>query len=99
MAVTSIFSPSTGLLETTGDDLDNNITHIRNAAGTILVNGGAVPVQGGTPTVANTTLMRLSGQSGNDVLTLDESIGALPRADLFGSIGNDTLTGGSGNDQ
>src|SRR5262245_14464085 len=99
MAVTSTFDPASGTLSTTGDDLDNNITHSRNAAGQILVNGGAVPVQGGTPTVANTALMRLFGQGGNDVITLSETNGALPRADLFGSAGNDTLTGGSDDDQ
>ena len=32
-------------------------------------------------------------------LTLDETNGALPRANLFGGGGNDVLTGGSGDDQ
>ena len=54
MAVTSIFSPGAGILTTFGDNLDNTITLSRNAAGKILVNGGAVAVMGGTPTVANT---------------------------------------------
>ena len=78
--------------------LDNTITVSRDAAGTILVNGGAVAVQGGTPTVANTTLIQVFGQGGNDTITLDEANGALPAANLFGGAGNDTLTGGSGND-
>ena len=55
MAVSSTFVPATGVLTTTGDNLDNAITTSRNAAGNILVNGGAVAIQGGTPTVANTT--------------------------------------------
>jgi Ca2+-binding RTX toxin-like protein len=38
------------------------------------------------------------GQAGNDTITLDESNGALPRANLFGGAGNDTMTGGSGAD-
>ncbi len=38
------------------------------------------------------------GAAGNDMLTLDEANGALPRANLFGGAGNDTLTGGSGDD-
>ena len=52
----------------------------------------------GTPTVANTTLIQVFGQSGNDTITLNEVNGALPAANLFGGDGNDILTGGSGND-
>ena len=74
------------------------MTFSRNAAGTILVNGGAVAVKGGTPTVANTSMIQAFGQGGDDVITLNESIGALPAANLFGGAGNDTITGGSGND-
>ena len=70
----------------------------RNAAGNILVNGGAVAVVGGTPTVANTGLMQIFGLSGQDTLSLDEANGALPRAHLYGGDGNDTLRGGSGAD-
>ena len=64
----------------------------------ILVNGGAVATTGGTATVANTSLIQVFGQSGNDSLALNEASGALPRANVFGGIGNDVLTGGSGND-
>src|SRR5215468_10837958 len=99
MAITASFDPATGLLTEFGDTLDNVITTSRNAAGTILVNGGAVAVQGGTPTVANTALIQAFGQAGNDTITLDEANGALPRAILFGGAGNDLLTGGSGADQ
>ena len=98
-AVTASFSGGTGLLTVFGDALDNNITLSRNAAGTILVNGGAVAVAGGTPTVANTSLMQVFGQGGNDTITLNEANGALPAAHLFGGAGNDVLTGGSGGDQ
>jgi Ca2+-binding RTX toxin-like protein len=96
-AVTSSFS--NGVLTVTGDSLDNNITVSRNAAGNILVNGGAVNVIGGPPTVANTAEIKVFGLGGNDVLTISETNGALPRAQLFGGAGNDVLTGGSGNDQ
>jgi len=51
MAVTARFLPGTGQLTEFGDALDNTIITTRNAAGTILVNGGAVPVLGGTATV------------------------------------------------
>jgi Ca2+-binding RTX toxin-like protein len=96
MAVTASFINPT--LSVFGDALDNTVTISRNAAGNIFVNGGAVPVLGGSPTVANTALINVFGQAGNDVIALNESNGALPRAQLFGGAGNDTLTGGSGND-
>src|SRR4051812_9430590 len=46
-AVTATFS--NGALTVIGDSLDNNLTVSRDAAGKILVNGGAVAVIGGTP--------------------------------------------------
>jgi Ca2+-binding RTX toxin-like protein len=97
-AVTASFLAGAQTLTIFGDALANTITVGRNAAGQILVNGGAVPVLGGTPTVANTALIQIFGQGGNDTITLDEANGALPRANLFGGAGNDTLTGGSGGD-
>jgi Ca2+-binding RTX toxin-like protein len=90
---------SAGVLSVTGDSLDNNITVSRNAAGQILVNGGAISVVGGTPTVANTSIIKVFGLGGNDVITMSEVNGALPAAQLFGGSGNDVLTGGSGTDQ
>ncbi|HSQ58784.1 MAG TPA: calcium-binding protein, partial [Gemmata sp.] len=98
-AVTATFSSfGGGVLTVFGDQLDNTITISRNAAGSILVNGGAVQVIGGTPTVANTALIQVFGQGGNDTIALSEVNGALPQAFLFGGGGNDMLTGGSGND-
>jgi Ca2+-binding RTX toxin-like protein len=99
LAVTASFAPGTGVLSVFGDNLDNSITVSRNAAGQLLVNGGAVNITGGTPTVANTALVQSFGQGGNDAITMNEASGALPRANLFGGAGNDTLTGGSGGDQ
>src|SRR6266568_3620089 len=99
MAITSTFNPATAELDTLGDALGNTIQFSRDAAGTILVNGGAVTVAGGTPTVANTAVIQALGFDGNDIISLNESNGALPAAHLFGGIGNDTLTGGSGADQ
>jgi Ca2+-binding RTX toxin-like protein len=96
-ATTATFS--NGTLSVFGDSLDNTITISRDAAGKILVNGGAVTVAGSTPTVANTALIQPFGQGGNDVITLSEVNGALPRANMFGGAGNDVLTGGSGGDQ
>src|SRR5215217_1393375 len=96
MAVRASFSA--GKLTVFGDELDNTITESRNAAGTILINGGAVAVTGGTPTVANTSMTTIFGQGGNDTITLNEANGALPAAQIFGGNGNDVITGGSGGD-
>ena len=96
-AVTASFLAN-GTLSVFGDSLDNTIIISRDAAGKILVNGGAVAVQGGTPTVANTALIQVFGQGGSDTITLSEVNGALPAAFLFGGAGNETLTGGSGKD-
>ena len=96
-ATTATFA--NGVLTVNGDAAANNIATSRNAAGRILINGGAVAVVGGTPTVANTALIRVSGLGDNDVISLNEVNGALPRANLFGGAGNDVLTGGSGADQ
>jgi Ca2+-binding RTX toxin-like protein len=98
-AVTAAFNPAAGLLTVIGDPQANTIVVSRNAAGTILVNGGGVTVQGGSPTVANTTLVQLFGLGGSDNLRLDETNGALPKANIFGGDGNDIITGGSGDDQ
>jgi Ca2+-binding RTX toxin-like protein len=96
-ATTATFNA--GGLTVNGDALNNTITISRDAAGRILVNGGAVAVVGGTPTVANTSQVTVSGLGGQDVISLSEANGALPRANLSGGSGNDTLTGGSGGDQ
>jgi len=87
-----------GVLTVVGDAQHNTIVISRDAAGKILVNSGAVRIIGGTPTVANTRSISVIGGAGNDVLSLDEANGALPRANLFGGADNDTLTGGSAGD-
>jgi Ca2+-binding RTX toxin-like protein len=99
MAITASFSPSAALLSEFGDHLDNTIVTSRDAAGKIIVNGGAVSIEGGQPTVADTGEIQVSGQSGNDSISLDEANGALPAAQLSGGAGNDTLVGGSAADQ
>jgi Ca2+-binding RTX toxin-like protein len=93
------FDPTTRVLVETGDNLGNTITTSRNAAGQIFVNNGAVSIDGGQPTVDNTALIQAFGGNGDDTISLDETNGALPAAQLFGGNGNDVLTGGSGADQ
>jgi Ca2+-binding RTX toxin-like protein len=94
-AVTATYVPATGILTVSGDNLANKIAVGRAADGRLLVNGGLVPVRGGRATVANTTLLRVIGNGGNDTITLT---GALPPDEVFGGDGNDTLTGSAGND-
>ena len=87
-----------GILTVTGDDQDNTLTVSLDASGAILVNGGSISIVGGVPTTANTTLIKMLGFGGNDVLSVDESNGPLPPANLLGGEGDDTLTGGSRDD-
>src|SRR5438552_13852949 len=89
LSVNASFASATGILSVFGDKLDNNIVVSRDAGGQILINGGAVSVTGGAPTVANTALIQVFGQAGNDKISLDETNGALPSANLFGGDGND----------
>jgi RTX calcium-binding nonapeptide repeat (4 copies) len=96
MAIHASFNPATGVLAETGDNLGNTITTSSNAAGQILVNNGAVFIDGGQPTVATTTEIVASGGNGDDTISLGNAV--LPPAQLFGGNGNDTLIGGAGND-
>jgi hypothetical protein len=68
---------SAGMLTVFGDNLDNAIDVSRDAAGKIRVNGGAVAVTGGTPTVANTNLIQVFGQGGQRHGRPHETNGAL----------------------
>jgi Ca2+-binding RTX toxin-like protein len=90
---------SAGTLTVIGDNQPNTVSVSRNAAGQLFVNGGAVGVAGGTPTVANVSLIQVFGLGGSDTIKIDEVNGALPRAILFAGSHNDTVTGGSGADQ
>ncbi|HWL72512.1 MAG TPA: hypothetical protein VNQ74_01410, partial [Burkholderiaceae bacterium] len=78
----AFFTPQTGVLSVLGDSLDNTIEVSRDAAGKLLINGGAVVIKGGSATVANTKQIQVFGQGGNDTLTLNEANGALPGAQL-----------------
>ena len=85
-----------GTLTVLGDNSDNTVEVGRNAAGMLSVNGDAVQIYGGTPTVANTRTIQIFGLGGHDHLALNEANGALPRANLFGGAGNDTYVLGRG---
>src|SRR5215471_494740 len=100
MAIKANFTA--GVLSVTGHNGGDAITVSRDAAGQILINGGAISVQGDQPTLTNTTQIDVFGGNGNDMISLDNVAPptgqALPPAHLFGGNGNDTLTGGAGND-
>jgi len=98
LAVTAVYSPIDQVLSVVGDAANNAITISRDVNGNILVNNGTVSIAGGVPTVTNTSLIKASGEGGDDVLTLQEVGGPLPPARLDGGSGNDRLSGASGND-
>ncbi len=95
MSIHSRFQQNQHRLFVTADDGDDNVVISRDAGGQLFVNGDAID----GATVASTDLIRVNGGDGNDAITLDETNGPLPAAQLFGGDGNDTLTGGSGDDQ
>ena len=82
-AITASFAAKAGILSVFGDAHDNSITVSRDAAGNILVNGGSVAIRGGAATVANTSLIQIFGQGGNDTIALDEANGVLPGRQPF----------------
>jgi Ca2+-binding RTX toxin-like protein len=96
MAVTASFASN--ILSIVGDALDNPISIGRDAAGNIIINNGAVPINGAVATVANTLLIQASGLSGVDSILIDQSNGLMPGAAFTGGQGDDLLVGGSGDD-
>ena len=99
MSTRGTFLPSARILSFVGDDRPSNIVISGDASGHILANDGGITISGGVPTTGNTALIIASGASGDDRISLDETSGPLPAAQLFGGNGDDRLTGGSGNDQ
>src|SRR5688572_15715369 len=98
MPITATYTPAQFNLAVLGTIDPEGIAISRDGGGTLFVNGGAVAVAGGTPTMANTTLIDVRGDAGTDTIALDETNGALPAAHLHGDGGSDALTGGSASD-
>lgn len=92
------FSPTTGVLTILGTGGADLIV-VRAQAGAITVNGGAMPISGGVPTLANTVRIDVSARDGSDYVEIDSSGGTMPPARLFGGPGADLLIGGSGDDE
>ncbi|MCC6232316.1 MAG: calcium-binding protein, partial [Verrucomicrobiales bacterium] len=95
---TAVYSPQTGELLVTGTGSGDFLSVGREGGGRLHVNGGAIPILGGVPTVLNTRSIRMLGLEGGDQLVLDESGGPLPAAFLLGGPGDDTLVGGTSDD-
>lgn len=96
--ITAVFAPATGFLTITGGSLANTILIGRDAAGLIRINGGGVPITGGTPNTTNTVRIDVLGGGGDDEIALDERTGPMPPARIFGEGGHDIITGGSSAD-
>jgi hypothetical protein len=88
---TAAFNPATGILTIVGDLTRTNID-VTSSAGLILVNGGGIPITGGTAATSNTTLIQILGSPAADQISV--AVGIAP-AHIFGAEGNDTLSGGS----
>ena len=89
------FNPATGLLTIVCDCLHSVINVANDGTGTILINGGAIPISGGVANTTNTVLIQILGSACDDQISVGNS---LPPAHIFGAEGNDTLSGGSGSD-
>jgi Ca2+-binding RTX toxin-like protein len=89
-----------GILTVTGDDRDNKLTVSRDTAGNLfaLSDGQPLAITGRVPNVTNTTLIRIAGLKGNDVLLVEDFSGPMPPANLLGGEGDDTLTGSASDD-
>jgi Ca2+-binding RTX toxin-like protein len=99
MATTATFDATTGLLNILGDAANNTTAISRNGAGNILVNGGAIPVQGGPATVADTEVIQAFGADGNDRINASKLAEAAIQLVLDGGAGNDTITGSGAVDE
>jgi Ca2+-binding RTX toxin-like protein len=96
---TADFDRDRGVLTVSGDARGNAIIVSRTRNGAIEVNDGAVDIGGARATVANVTSIVVRGGLGSDRLALDDRLGALPSARLFGGAGDDELFAGSEKDR
>ncbi|MEM1092027.1 MAG: calcium-binding protein [Pseudomonadota bacterium] len=86
-----------GELVITGTNRDDQIT-VAAEDGVIYVNSGLVEVAGGLPLLAETSLIKVAGLGGDDLIALNEWQAHLPDSELDGGDGNDILFSGAGND-
>ncbi|MEK7994171.1 MAG: calcium-binding protein, partial [Planctomycetota bacterium] len=65
MPITATYTPAQFKLAVVGTTVGEGMTVSRNTGGTLLVNGGAVPVTGGPATIANTDIIEVAGDAGD----------------------------------
>src|SRR5580765_788415 len=84
--VLASFDVGTGILNINGTQKDDSIVVSRDVAGNLLITSAKnnVTYSPTGATIANTTLIQMFGNNGDDSLTLNEAIGALPAAQFFG---------------
>ncbi|MEM1062673.1 MAG: calcium-binding protein, partial [Planctomycetota bacterium] len=92
---TTAFDAGTGELTVTGTSAADTLT-LLDVGGYMAIDDGSTTVSTGHQVAAVTGLIVNAGD-GNDVITIDASLGTIP-ATLLGEAGDDTLTGGSGDD-
>lgn len=97
---------SNGVLTVVGNDSANDVRVVRASNGTIQVRADSTPVRrGGTPTVSNTSEIRVSTRGGADRVRIGDGLrrtlvnGGAGDDSLVGGSGVDTIRGGDGNDQ
>jgi Ca2+-binding RTX toxin-like protein len=78
-----------GVLTINGDAGNNGLAVGQTPAHIVTLNGS--PVLGGTVPVADVQVVRINGGAGDDTLKFDETSGPMPRGELDGGPGHDTL--------
>jgi Ca2+-binding RTX toxin-like protein len=91
-----IFDRREASLTITGSDADNTLEIGLNPAGKITAED--VLIIGGKPTEANTDLIEVHAEGGDDLVILDQSNGALPHTQVFGGDGSDMVHVKGGSD-
>ena len=80
---------SGGVLTINGDAGNNGLAVGQTPDHIVTLNRS--PVLGGTVPVADVQVVRMNGGAGDDTLNLDETSGPMPRGELDGGPGHDTL--------
>ncbi|MEZ6059238.1 MAG: calcium-binding protein [Planctomycetaceae bacterium] len=97
LTVAATFDAATGVLAVSSDSQGDTIDVSADAGGNLLVNNGTVAIGGDVPTLANTHLVDVDGNAGDDIITIDVSVVG-PGVDVDGGDGDDVLTGSNGVD-
>jgi Ca2+-binding RTX toxin-like protein len=89
--ISATFASATGVLTVSGDDASNTIVISKGDGGRVLVNDGSVSIQGGTPSINNTSLIQVLGQGGSDRIVLEQGRDGFASIQVDGGDGEDVL--------